>query len=50
MSLRDYLDVMLRKPLGMTHFTYDLPKQKRNRVAMNYVAGMRVRFPVSALI
>jgi len=49
-SLRDYLDRSLRKPLGMTHFTYGLPERERAQVAINYVAGMRVRFPVSAMV
>lgn len=48
--LRDYLDSRLRQPLGMTHFTYGLPASERHHVARNYVAGMRVRYPVSALI
>jgi CubicO group peptidase (beta-lactamase class C family) len=48
--LRDYLDRHIRQPLGMRHFTYGLPQQYRDRVALNYVAGAPVRFPVSKLI
>ena len=48
--LRDYLDRHIRKPLAMKHFTYGLPAQYRDRVALNYVAGAPVRFPVSKLI
>jgi CubicO group peptidase (beta-lactamase class C family) len=49
-SLRDYLDQELRQPLGMQHFTYGLPEQHRDRVAVNYVAGPPVRFPISKLV
>jgi CubicO group peptidase (beta-lactamase class C family) len=49
-SLREYHDRQLRQPLGMRHFTYGLPPQYRDRVALNYLAGMPVRFPVSTLI
>ncbi|MBV8062369.1 MAG: beta-lactamase family protein [Nevskia sp.] len=49
-SLRDYLDRELRQPLGMQHFTYGIPERHRERVAVNYVAGPPVRFPLSMLI
>ncbi|HZR37489.1 MAG TPA: serine hydrolase domain-containing protein [Nevskia sp.] len=48
--LRDYLDRELRRPLGMTHFTYGIPEAHRDRVAVNYVAGPPVRFPLSKLV
>ena len=48
--LREYLDCQLRQPLGMSHFTYGIPERHRDRVAMNYVAGPPVRFPLSKLI
>lgn len=48
--VRELLDRELRQPLGMTHFTYGLPEQYRERVAVNYVAGPPVRFPISKLI
>ena len=50
LPLRALLDRDLRQPLGMTHFTYGLPEQYRDRVAVNYVAGPPVRFPVSRLV
>jgi CubicO group peptidase (beta-lactamase class C family) len=49
-SLREYLDRELRQPLGMSHFTYGIPEQHRGRVAVNYVAGPPVRFPLSKLV
>jgi CubicO group peptidase (beta-lactamase class C family) len=49
-SLRQYLDYQLRQPLGMSHFTYGLPTQHRHRVAVNYLAGPPVRFPLSTLV
>jgi CubicO group peptidase (beta-lactamase class C family) len=48
--LREFLDREFRRPLGMTHFTYGLPEQHRDRAALNYVAGPPVRFPVSKLV
>lgn len=50
MSLANYHDSRLRKPLAMKHFTYGLPKPQRIGVAINYSAGMPVRFPVAPLI
>ncbi|MES1928672.1 hypothetical protein SADO_05415 [Salinisphaera dokdonensis CL-ES53] len=49
MSVREYLDTRLRKPMGMRYFTYGLDKRSRGRVAVNYVAGQPVRFPISVL-
>ncbi|MDR3418295.1 MAG: serine hydrolase [Nevskia sp.] len=49
-SIRDYLDRHIRRPLGMRHFTYGLPPEHRGEVALNYVAGPPVRFPISRLI
>lgn len=43
------LDDNLRKPLGMTHFTYGLPKALRASAAVNYLAGAPVRFPLSTI-
>jgi len=48
--LATYLDRRLRQPLGMRYFTYGLPPEQRAEAATNYVAGMRVRFPVSAVV
>lgn len=49
-SLREYLDRHIRQPLGMAHFTYGLPPQYRDQVAVNYVAGPPVRFPLSKVV
>lgn len=46
----DYLDQRIRKPLGMKYFTYGLEPQYRDRVALNYEAGTKVRFPVSMIL
>lgn len=49
MAFTDYLDTRLRQPLGMRYFTFGLDRRSRGRVAMNYVAGQPVRFPISVL-
>ena len=46
-TVSDYLDTTLRQPLGMRYFTYGLDGRSRSRVAVNHVAGMPVRWPVS---
>jgi CubicO group peptidase (beta-lactamase class C family) len=46
----DYLDKRIRKPLGMKYFTYGLEPKYRDRVALNYEAGTKVRFPVSVIL
>lgn len=43
------LDEVLRRPLGMTHFTYGLPKTKRAEAAVNSMAGAPVRFPLTTV-
>ena len=48
--IQDYLDAKLRRPLGMTHFSFGLPAAYRARAALNYSAGLPVRFPVAPLI
>ena len=48
--LVDYHDEKLRKPLGMKHFTYGLPKKHRSSVAENAVAGMPVMFPIAPVV
>jgi CubicO group peptidase (beta-lactamase class C family) len=49
-SLQAYLDSRLRKPLGLKHFTYGLPPAARAQVALNYIAGTPVRFPIAQLL
>ena len=46
----DYHEEKLRKPLGMKHFTYGLPKKYRGDVAENAVAGMPVTFPIGPVV
>lgn len=48
--IQDYLDAKFRRPMGMRHFRYGLPPEDRAASAVNYSAGMPVRFPVAPLI
>lgn len=49
-SIVDYHEEKLRKPLGMKHFTYGLPRKYRSEVAENAVAGMPVMFPIAPVV
>lgn len=49
-TLSAFMTQQLRRPLGMRHFTYGLPKAQRAHAAQNYVAGAPVRFPFSAIV
>lgn len=49
-SIQRYLDEKIRKPLGMTYFTYGLAPEHRHKVALNYAAGQPVVFPISTLL
>lgn len=49
-SIQTYLDEKIRKPLGMKYFTYGLAPEYRREVAVNYSAGMPVRFPLAPLL
>lgn len=46
-SIQQYLDREIRQPLKFRHFTYGLPKRHWKDIALNYVAGAPVRFPLS---
>ncbi|HEY1076598.1 MAG TPA: serine hydrolase domain-containing protein [Fontimonas sp.] len=46
----EYLNNKIRKPLGMRTFTYGLAPEFRPTVALNYVAGAPVRFPISVIL
>lgn len=48
--IAEYLNNKLRKPLGMRTFTYGLAPEHRPEVAVNYVAGAPVRFPISTIL
>lgn len=50
MPLTQYLDTRIRQPLGMDHFTFGLPRDRREDVALNYAAGQPVRFPISMIL
>ena len=47
--IQKYLDAKFRKPMGLRQFHYGVKKADRERVALNYVAGAPVRFPVSTV-
>lgn len=49
-SIQQYLDEKIRKPLGMTYFTYGLAPEHRHKAALNYAAGAPVVFPISMLL
>ena len=40
-TIVEYLDEKIAKPMGMKHFTYGLDETDRDKVALNYVTGMR---------
>lgn len=48
--ISEYLDEKIRRPMGMRTFTFGLAPEHRRRVALNYVAGAPVRFPISHLL
>lgn len=48
--IQAYLDEKIRRPMGMRHFRYGLPPEDRAQSAVNYSAGLPVRFPVAPLI
>ncbi|HEY0974166.1 MAG TPA: serine hydrolase domain-containing protein [Solimonas sp.] len=49
-SIQQYLDTRFRQPMGLRHFTYGLPAAQREQVALNYVAGTPVRFPIAQML
>lgn len=49
-TLQQYLDEKIRRPLGMTYFTYGLAPEHRAKAALNYAAGVPVVFPISKLL
>jgi len=46
-SLNEYLNLRLREPLGLRHFTYGLPVAERTEVAHNAVTGRPTPWPLS---
>lgn len=49
LSLPDILDQKIRQPLGMNHFTYGVPVEKNNDVALNYFMGPPLPPVISSL-
>jgi CubicO group peptidase (beta-lactamase class C family) len=49
-SIEAYLDTHLRKPMGMTWFTYGIAPDKLSELASNYATGPTPRFPVSWVV
>lgn len=41
MNAQQYLDKYIRKPMGMKYFRYGLDKKDYQKVAVNYVSGLR---------
>lgn len=41
MDIAQYLDEVVRRPMGMRYFTYGLPEEQRPLAARNYVSGPR---------
>jgi CubicO group peptidase (beta-lactamase class C family) len=41
MTIIEYLEEKIAKPMGMKHFTYGLDEAGREEVALNYITGMR---------
>lgn len=50
MTLQEYLDKRLRKPMGMTFFKYGIEPQEGVVVSENYATGVKPFFPLSLLI
>ncbi|HEU0198488.1 MAG TPA: serine hydrolase domain-containing protein [Nevskiaceae bacterium] len=49
-SLNAYLDAKLRRPLDMQVFTYGLAPKYRAAAARNYVTGLKLVFPLTAIL
>lgn len=49
-SIQGYLDEKIRKPMGMTHFTYGASPAVQAKMATNYATGPKPRFPITTII
>lgn len=50
MTLQQYLDKRLRKPMGMDFFSYGIEEKPDVVIAQNYATGVTPFFPISRLI
>ncbi len=50
MSIQQFLDERVRKPMNMEYFRYGIAPEQATRIAANYTTGLRPIFPVSRLI
>jgi CubicO group peptidase (beta-lactamase class C family) len=49
-SIRNLIDEVVCKPMGMRYFNYGLPQESVPLMALNYATGLPVSFPVSSFI
>lgn len=50
LTLNEFIDLRLRQPMGMRHFTYGVPDGNVGAVAMNYATGPTPRPPLSWVV
>jgi len=50
MSIQEFLDLRVRKPMKMKYFRYGLPPKQASDLADNYATGFKPIFPVSYFI
>lgn len=50
MSIQQFLDERVRKPMNMVYFRYGIAPEQATGIATNYTSGLKPRFPVSGLI
>lgn len=49
-SVRDVLHDVIQKPLGMRYFNYGVDRADMDKVALNYLTGMKLMFPLDRYI
>ncbi|MBD2858992.1 beta-lactamase family protein [Spongiibacter sp. KMU-158] len=45
-SVNEYLDEVIRKPMGMGYFHYGMPQEKHKQAAINYLTGAPNKGPI----
>ncbi len=50
MTIQEFLDERIRKPMGMKYFRYGMTPETANLAADNFVTGMKPFFPLSHII
>ena len=50
LELNELLNRTVRKPLGAKHFTFGLPAEHRDQVALNYFTGRAEVFPLTQIV